>query len=178
MTPLLRSVCIPIISDRLVEWLQCLEFNAVLFLIIFTYIHQIVGKLLVILWPQVIFTSISISANTAAIGHVKGTGIAESLENSIGTLLLNLEHNFTLGSISIPVIFIATEILKAFHLCTKAFTLAHVMLVAMTVLRIVSPTYIITEMAIVEACRTGKPSHYLVNLLVRPLAALTGPPTE
>ena len=141
-------------------------------------IDQIVGKLLVVFRLEIVFTSICIAATAAAVGHIVRTRVAERLEHSIRTLLTNLQQNLTLSLITIPMILIAREILETLHLSTKSLAPTHVMKVTMCVFRVITSTYIITEMAVVKTCRAGKPSHNLIYLLIIPFTALTCPPAE
>ena len=144
----------------------------------FAYIHQIVGKRLIILRAEVILIPIGMTANTAAIGHVVRTRVTESLEYSIWSLLLNLQHYLTLGCISVPMVNIIQGILESFHLGPQPFSAPHMVGSAMTVQGIVTSADVITEMIIVKTFRTDEPGDDLIDLLIIPLAALSCPPTQ
>ena len=76
------------------------------------------------------------------------------------------------------MVFVAAEVLDALHLSTQALAAPHVVLVAVAVLGVVATTYVIAEVAVVQARGTDQPSDNLVNLFVRPLATLACPPAQ
>ena len=178
MATLLRTVGIPEICDCLVKRFQRLELYAILIFIMLTHIHQIVGKLLVVLRLQIILATIRIATHASTIGHVIGTRIAESLKHSIGTQFLDLQHNLPLRGIAVPVVLVATEALEAFHLSTQSLAPSHVVGLTVVVLRVIATTNVIAEMGIVKTRGTGQPFHNLGNLRVRPFSTLTSPPAE
>ena len=178
MAAFLRAVGIPEVGDRLVERLKCLELYAVLVLIVLADVHQVVGKLFVVLRSEVVLAAIGIAADAAAVGHVIGARVAESLEDGIGPPFLDFQHYLALGGIALPVVLVAAEVLETFHLGTQALAVAHVVLGAMTVLRVVASADVIAEVTVVKTGGTDQPVYYLVYLLVCPLAALACTPAE
>ena len=144
----------------------------------FAYIHQIVGKRLIILRAEVILTTVFMTANTAAIGHIVRTRVTESLEHGIWSLLLNLQHNLTLGCIAVPMVNIIEGILESFHLGPQPFAAPHVVGSAMAVEGIITSADVVAEMIIVKTFRTDEPGDDLIYLLVIPLATLSCPPAQ
>ena len=96
-------------------------------------IHEIMGKCLVILWPQVILAAILMTCHATAIGHIVRTGIAEGFEDCVRTFLLDFQQNLTLGGITLPMISVTDRILESLHLSPQTFTTPHVVRLAMTV---------------------------------------------
>ena len=142
------------------------------------YIHQIVGKRLIILRAEVILISIGMTTYTAAIGHIVRTRVTESLEHGIWPFLLNLQHNLTLGCIAVPMVNIIEGILESFHLGPQPFAAPHVVGSAMTVQGIITSTDVVAEMIIVKTFRTDEPGDDLIYLLIVPLATLSCPPAQ
>ena len=142
------------------------------------HVHQIVGKLLIVLRLQVVLATVGITAHATAVGHVVRTRIAKGLEHRIRSLLTNLQHDLALSLVAVPVVVVAREVLEALHLCAQALAIAHVVRRAVLVLRVVAAAYVIAEVLVVQSRGTRQPSHNLVNLLVGPLATLAGPPAE
>ena len=175
---LLWPVGKPEVGNRLVEGLQGLEFDAVFLFIMFAHVHQVVGELLVVFGAQVVLAAVGIAAAATAVGHVPGARVAEGLEDGIGTFLLDFEHYLALGGIAVPVIDVVGGVLESLHLGPQSLASAHVVEVAVAVLGVVAATDVVAEVTVVEPRGADQPGDNLVNLLIRPLAALGCPPAE
>ena len=126
MAAFLTAACIPVVGVWLIERFESLELYSVLVLIVLAYVNEIVGELLIVLWFQVVLVGIGISCAAPAICHIVGWGVAESLEDGIWPLLLNLEHNLALCSIACPVVVIRRACLETFHLSSASLAAVHV----------------------------------------------------
>ncbi len=115
----------------------------------FAHVDQIVGKCGVVFRLEVVGIAIPIARAAAAVGHVVRRGIAESFEYRIRAFFFNLEHDFALCGVAVPVVRVAVVTLKSFHLGTQTFAAAHVMLRAIGVIRVVAAADVVAENVIV-----------------------------
>ena len=77
MTSLLATVGPPIVGYRLIERFERLELDAILLFVVLAYVHEVVGKLLIVFWPQIVSPCIGVASHTTAVSHVRGCRAAE-----------------------------------------------------------------------------------------------------
>ena len=165
---LLAASGIPVVGVRFVEGVEGLEFDAVLVPVVQAHIHQIMGKLSVAFGPEIVLRGIFVAATATAHSHIVGGGVAECLEDGIRPALLDLQHDFPLGCIALPVPVVFGVVLEALHLGSQSLALAHVVRRAVAVHGVVASTYVVAEDAEVESLWAYQPIHQAVYPLFAP----------
>ena len=178
MASLLTAVAPPVVGKRFIERLEGTELNPVFILIMLAHIHKIMRELLVIFRFEIVFPGIVIACRTTAVSHVIWSGIAECLKYGVGAFLLDFKHYFALCGVAAPDIAAVGRVFEAFHLGTLPLAAAHVVGVAVAVLRVVTAAYVIAEHVIIQSRRAHEPVYDFVNLVIAPLTAHVGPPAQ
>ena len=144
------------------------------------HLHEITCKVFVVFGIQVVVGSLFRTAVASRHRHPPGSGVAERLEYGIRSFLLYHQEDAALSLVPVPMKRAVFLVLKSLKLRTESFAAPGAEMVRRAVgpLGVVSAAYVIAEDPIVQPLGRHQPLDQRVQTLLRPLAALLGPPTQ